>query len=742
MEEIKSAFIEESEELFESISALLVSAEENGDLSKEDIDTLFRDIHTLKGGSGSIGFDKFAKITHIFENFMDMLRNGELSLTTEMIDFLIDESDELSDILGSEFDGSLSDEEFENTYNRVKSVIEKFKSTPQQDKSKRAEKVSGKEKLIQNNGGEIVDLFDRINEKLSFLVNCDDVDSEDIAELFRDIHTLKSSAMFIGMHFFPKYIHEIESFLDDVRNGIYIYSPEVNKFLQKSIKIAEALIDEELNNNKTEIEDILKDTKKELNIIKSSNKDFESDVGYELFDDDSTQGFELFDDDIEEEKPIIEKEANEVPIEKQEKKAEVITKKKENKKIVKASEKSKKSFKNIIATSSIRVGLDKIDVLMNKVGDLVITKSMLFEFAEIVDDYSIKNLIIERLEVLDRNIRELQESVMGVRMIPMNSVYSKLPKIIRDLARKLNKSVKFEHYGDSVEIDKLMVESLMDPLTHILRNSLDHGIEKPEDRKKANKSKDGKVIITASQESGQIIITIEDDGAGINGDKVAQKAVENGILTEEEFEKMSEHDKVMLIFAPGLSTAETVSDVSGRGVGMDVVMNNINSIGGTIKVETKEGVGTKFIIILPLTLAILDGLNVTVGEHRFIYPLNMVMESFQPIPDIIKNIADKNEEILIVRNEFIPVIRLHNFFNIKPKYEKLTKGIVIISKIGTSKIAIFVDEFSTQEQIVVKSLDKNYKKVKGISASTIRGDGSVGLILDIADIVSQSKENR
>ena len=351
-----------------------------------------------------------------------------------------------------------------------------------------------------------------------------------------------------------------------------------------------------------------------------------------------------------------------------------------------------------------------------------------------------KNLIVERLEVLDRNIRELQESVMAVRMIPMSSVYSKLPKVIRDLAKKLNKKVHFEHYGDTVEIDKLMVEALMDPLTHILRNSLDHGIESVEERVKNHKSKEGKVIISASQESGQIIITIEDDGAGIDAKKVAKKALEKGIISQEEFDRMSEEEKVMLIFAPGLSTAEKLSDVSGRGVGMDVVMNNINSIGGTIKVQTKQNIGTKFVIILPLTLAILDGLNVKVGEHKFIYPLNMVLESFQPIPKIIKNVVNGSKEILMVRDEFIPVIRLHKFFGIKPKYTNLTDGIVIISKVATNKVAIFIDEFSTQEQIVVKSLEKNYKKVKGISASTIRGDGSVGLILDIANIVEESKK--
>ena len=385
------------------------------------------------------------------------------------------------------------------------------------------------------------------------------------------------------------------------------------------------------------------------------------------------------------------------------------------------------------------MNLEKIEDLMNRVGDLVITKSMLYEFVNGFNDYEIKNAFYEKLDILDRNVRELQDSVMSVRMIPMETIYSKLPKIIRDISKKLNKKVKFEHYGDNVEIDKLMSESLMDPLTHILRNAMDHGIESVEERIKKGKDKEGKIIISATQESGQIVISITDDGNGINGEKVAEKALENGVITQEEYERMSEEDKVMLIFSAGLSTAEAVSDISGRGVGMDVVMNNIHAIGGNIKVNTKINEGTSFIISIPLTLAILDGLNIKIGNYNFIIPLNMVLESFQPIDDIIKHIIEGEEEILMLRDEFIPVIRLHKFFGIEPKYTNLTDGIIIISKIANKKTALFIDEFSTQEQIVVKSLEKNYKKVTGIGAATIRGDGSVGLILDVAGIVKGNK---
>jgi two-component system chemotaxis sensor kinase CheA len=331
---------------------------------------------------------------------------------------------------------------------------------------------------------------------------------------------------------------------------------------------------------------------------------------------------------------------------------------------------------------------------------------------------------------------------MSVRMVPMESVYAKLPKTVRDLAKKLDKSVKFEHYGDSVEIDKLMVEGLMDPLVHIIRNSLDHGIEPEDLRKKRGKNKTGLLKISAAQESGQIIISIEDDGAGIDAQKVLNKALEKGIVTEEEAERMTLEDKQMLVFSPGLSTAEKVSDVSGRGVGMDVVMSNISQLGGSIRIESVLEVGTKFIIMLPLTLAILDGLNVEVGKQKFILPISMIVESLQPEKYMIKYVGDSEEEILMLRNEFIPIIRLHRFFGIESNYKNIHEGMLIVSKAANVKVAIFIDDFLNQEQIVVKSLERNYKKIKGIGAATIRGDGTIGLILDIFSIVEEYKNKK
>ena len=709
MDDLKLIFIEEAQDLFSNISSILYSLE-NRDITEEELDSLFRDFHTLKGGSGSVGFEKFVKLVHILENFLDKLKHKKIEYNPKMVDFLIDTTEELETILNEEANNSLDDSKVESLLDEIKTEIEKFENN----------KSTENKPLKIEGGEEIIDILDRLKE-------IKESKNFDIDEIFRLVHTLKSVAMMLELYSFKELVAIAESILFGVRDGDVTFDDETfYKFLDKFIEKSEIILNNEIHQNFEENDEI----------IKNFNQEFSETDGYELFEEEDN-GFVLFDEDNKDiQNSLLDDKKTLINEPKKEEKLPSKTKSNTpTQKTTPKQEKPKNSFKDLIASSSIRVNLEKIEDLMNRVGDLVITKSMLYEFVNSFNDYEIKNLFYEKLDILDRNVRELQDSVMSVRMIPMETIYSKLPKIIRDISKKLNKKVKFEHYGDNVEIDKLMSESLMDPLTHILRNAMDHGIESQEERVKKGKDKEGKIIISATQESGQIVISIMDDGGGIDGEKVAQKALEKGVITQEEYERMSEEDKVMLIFSAGLSTADKVSDISGRGVGMDVVMNNIHTIGGNIKVRTKIDKGTTFIISIPLTLAILDGLNIKIGKYNFIIPLNMVLESFQPIDSIIKHIVEGSEEILMLRDEFIPVIRLHKFFGIKPKYTNLTDGIIIISKISNKKTALFIDEFSTQEQIVVKSLEKNYKKVQGIGAATIRGDGSVGLILDVAGIV-------
>ena len=393
----------------------------------------------------------------------------------------------------------------------------------------------------------------------------------------------------------------------------------------------------------------------------------------------------------------------------------------------------KKSISN--NNNSIRVNLDKIDLLMNNVGDLVITNAMLTQFSSTIEESKTRGSVLERLELLERHIRDMQDSIMSIRMVPMDSIYSKSPKVVRDISKKLGKTVEFKHYGDNVEIDKAMIEGLTDPLMHIIRNSLDHGIEMPEDRIKAGKSDTGTISISAEQANGQMIITIEDDGKGVDSERVAQKALEKGQIDENQFASMSHNDKALLIFGAGLSTADQITDISGRGVGMDVVKTNIHKLGGIIKLDTELGKGTVNTIMLPLTLAILDGLDIRVGDQKYILPLSSIVESLQPTANMIKKIGDGTQDLLMLREEFIPVVKLHKLFGLKKSFEKLEDGMLIVVKSGNTKVALSIDEFLNQHQVVVKPLDKNFRSVQGIGAATVRGDGSIGLILDVLGII-------
>jgi len=754
-QEIRDFFMEEAGELFDNLNSILLKNEEAGDISDEELDSLFRDVHTLKGGAGSVELTKFSGYTHHLETFMDMVRDHKIKLNEDVIEFLIDSVGVMQEILDEEYEQSLDDEEYES---RMEELLQKIESLQNPDLGSNESEKSSKSEFGES-AAMMLDLLSELDVIIEKIEKQQEANRDDLDTLFRAVHTIKGSSSFLNLNYLPKYLHELESVLDHVRGGEIPYSMEFNKLMREVYNNTESFIDKELNSSLdiSEFEKSLSNLQENLRVlsqIESKSEDIASDQGFELFDDEpmdsngsESVAFELFDDEPKEQKDMTnsKKESELMAFElfdedntpkQEEKKTSQKSSDKESKKVKESSKKKDLSLNKAAASTSIRVNLDKIDNLMNRVGDLVITKSMLFQFSESIEDSHLSKMILERLFELDRDIRELQESVMSVRMVPMESVYQRLPKMVRDLAKKLGKKVKFEHLGDSVEIDKMMVEGLMDPLTHIIRNSLDHGIEKPEIRKEKGKDETGKLIISAEQESGNIIISITDDGAGINVEKVAQKALETGAVSEDELERMSEQDKVMLVFHPGLSTAEEVTDVSGRGVGMDVVMNNINSLGGYIKADTTKDKGTKFQIILPLTLAILDGLNILIGDKKFILPLNAIVESLQPKAHMIKHIGESKKEMLMLRKEFIPIIRLSRFFGLEPRYENLEEGMLIVVNATKSKVALFVDDFLNQEQIVVKSLEKNYKKIRGIGAATIRGDGSIGLILDVSGIVN------
>lgn len=388
-------------------------------------------------------------------------------------------------------------------------------------------------------------------------------------------------------------------------------------------------------------------------------------------------------------------------------------------------------------STSIRVAVEKVDQLINLVGELVITQSMLAQRSNELDPVTHGDLITS-MGQLQRNARDLQESVMSIRMMPMEYVFSRFPRLVRDLASKLGKQIDLTQIGSSTELDKSLIERIIDPLTHLVRNSLDHGIESPENRIAAGKSPVGNLTLSAEHQGGNICIEVIDDGAGLNRERILAKAMSQGMAVNE---NMTDEEVGMLIFAPGFSTAEQVTDVSGRGVGMDVVKRNIQEMGGHVEIKSKQGSGTTIRILLPLTLAILDGMSVKVAGEVFILPLNAVMESLQPSDEDLHPLAG-GERVLEVRGEYLPLVELWKVFEVDGAKTEATQGIVVILQSAGRRYALLVDQLIGQHQVVVKNLESNYRKVPGISAATILGDGSVALIVDVSALQGLNREQR
>ena len=382
------------------------------------------------------------------------------------------------------------------------------------------------------------------------------------------------------------------------------------------------------------------------------------------------------------------------------------------------------------ADSSIRVNISKVDALINLVGELVITQAMLKQQSNALDP-TVHEKLLNGLTQLDRNTRDLQEAVMSVRMLPVEFVFSRFPRMLRDLASRLGKRVNLRTSGEGTELDKGVIERIVDPLVHLVRNSVDHGLETPELREAAGKNPVGTVTLSASHQGGHIVIEIIDDGRGLNRERILAKATERGLPVNEQ---MPDGEVWKLIFHPGLSTAEQVTDVSGRGVGMDVVRQNITALGGDIDIESVLGQGSRVTIRLPLTLAILDGMTVSVGNEIFVLPLGYVVESLQPGAGDIKRVTGSNR-VLKVRSEYVPIHDMGEVFNVPRGPDTVRLGTVVVVENGGRKLALEVDELVGQQQVVVKSIESNYKRINGIAGATILGDGRVALIVDIVGII-------
>ncbi|HKE96481.1 MAG TPA: chemotaxis protein CheA [Povalibacter sp.] len=386
--------------------------------------------------------------------------------------------------------------------------------------------------------------------------------------------------------------------------------------------------------------------------------------------------------------------------------------------------------------SSIRVSTEKIDELMNTVGELVITQSMLTQLGSCIEG-GVAERLRAGLAQLERNVRELQESVMRVRMLPISFVFSRFPRMVRDLSQRLGKNVDLKVTGDQTELDKTVLEKIGDPLVHLVRNSVDHGIEMPDIRTAAGKPATGTVFLEAYHKGGNITVEVGDDGGGLNRDRIVAKARSRGLIGPND--TPTDDAIYELIFMPGFSTAEQTTDISGRGVGMDVVRRNIKELGGTIEVRSEAGKGSRFIITLPLTLAIVDGQSVSVGSESYIVPLITIIESLQLKAGMVNRVAGQGE-VFWFRDRYLPVVRLHEVFGVKPRTTQLHEGLIMVVEGEGRRVGLFVDDLLGQQQVVIKSLETNFRRVDGVSGATILGDGSVALILDVAGLIRVAQQ--
>lgn len=666
MEQFHQVFFEESFEGLDIMETGLLNLD-NGEADNEEINSIFRAAHSIKGGSGTFGLQNISDFTHIMETLLDEVRDGVRLLTHEGINVLLKSVDCLRMMMTAASEGGEIDEEevrtnFEALEKELKSGADHAPVSAQET----SDQVAGSQPAAA--GWKI-----RFVPHKNFMQFGNDPvrilrELGNLGELKGDVDTSK-----------------VPDFADLNPEDMHLsWNLELHGNVEKSaIDDVFAWVEDESDISITPIT-----ADKPATDIPAANAQQDAAVKPAQAATSTAAG---------------------KPAEKKEKSAPV--------------------------SSSIRVGIDKIDDLINMVGELVITQSMLSLLGE---DFNMNRLekLQEGLIQLDRHTRELQESVMQIRMVPISFTFSRFPRMVRDLSEKLGKKIELIMHGENTELDKTVIEKIGDPLVHLVRNSVDHGIEMPSDRLAAGKPETGTIQLNAVHRGGNIVIEITDDGKGIDKDVIFQKGVEKGLI--EAGAKLSDQQIYDLLFSPGFSTAAEITDVSGRGVGMDVVKKNIMSLGGAIETHSVKGQGTIFSIRLPLTLAILDGQSVRVGEDNYIIPLVSIVESVRPKKEMLNMVAGKGETYKL-RDEYLPIIRIRDVFNIPDaKADQLEEGLLVVVEADGKRFGVFVDDLLGQQQVVIKSLESNYKRINGVSGATILGDGSVALILDIPSLIRMS----
>lgn len=642
-----------------------------GEEDLETINTIFRAAHSIKGGSGTFGFSSVSDFTHVLETLLDQIRQGERTLTTEHVNLLLKAVDCLRSLLA----GLQAEQEPDLTEaDTLRAQFEEvlgINSTTQESNIQTSDSQSDSD-TYQIDFKPHHHLFKTGNEPLIMISEL-----EQLGELDTTV------------------------FYDEV--------PEIT-----NLSSDECFLHWRFFLNTSHGESAIKEV-------------------FEWVEDDADITIELCGGLFTDELPAPENDSSTVAQEPLIQEPE--PKQAEQAKPIKPTSANTNKKSTTPESTSIRVGIDKVDSLINMVGELVITQAMLNQLSEQDITPATITALQEGLAQLAHNTRDLQENVMRIRMLPINFVFSRFPRLVRDIAQKLNKQVELKLIGEQTELDKTVMEKISDPMVHLVRNSLDHGLETVEKRLQAGKDPVGTVTLNAFHQGGNIVIEIMDDGQGLNTKKIQEKAIANGLISADNH--LSNEEINELIFMPGFSTMDEVSDLSGRGVGMDVVKRNIQSLNGSVEVTSAPGVGSTFTIRLPLTLAILDGQLVKVAQHTYIIPLISIVESLQI--DIAKvSRVGKNLDVLRLRDEYIPILRLYDIFNHDNAIESLDKTLLVVVETDNQKVGLLVDDLLSQQQVVIKSLEANYQKVDGISGATILGDGRVSLIVDISGLIKLS----
>ncbi len=787
MSQFYQVFFDETSEHLASMETLLLNLDVDNP-SLEELNAIFRAAHSIKGGSGTFGFTDMTSVTHVLETLLDRLRKEELHVRPDMVDAFLAAGDILRAQLGHHQGGPEADAgEIEAVCARLNQLASGAAAptptptptpvaevaTASVPEARRVHLVCDLPASVVNAPDMLKNLLDgmaeiaalefwrrpdasnprlegvlttqksdaELKEALSFHLSPDEITLSDPDAPEETSEASAAPASDDSFGFFddaPGTPPATEEAADD-SFGFFDDAPGLpDTALDALLAAPQTIPDEDRSGAYGLFEDAAgkRENLPNRDIAPGDSPAAIEGQGYGIFVD-APCGVGLFDDAPGSQRMV--QSTAPAPLGNPAGSASTPGRRVVDSPAIETAKTGRRDNDKIVnaanSETSIRVSVEKVDQLINLVGELVITQAMLAEAASYLDPVHAEKLL-SGIDLLSRNTRDMQESVMSIRMLPMSMVFSRFPRVVRDLAGKLNKQVEMKTIGESTELDKGLIEKISDPLTHLVRNSLDHGIETPEVRVMAGKDPKGTLTLKASHQGGNIVIEVIDDGAGLNRNRILGKAKERGLPVND---AMSDHEVWQLIFAPGFSTADVVTDVSGRGVGMDVVKRNIEGMGGRVELESSTGHGTRTVIRLPLTLAILDGMSVGVGGETFIVPITSVIESLQPRLEDIRTMAG-DSRMVHIRGEYLPFVSMSEAFNL-PGVEDITKGIVVVVEAEEGKAALFVDELLGQHQVVIKSLEENYRKVPGVSGATIMGDGRVALILDVTAVTRMGLAN-